>query len=202
MKLFRDLALVAVLACGFSATSASASTFTGTTTGCFGSPVCGSTSDHNLSFNGISSASPFTANAGETVDLGSFTLKNTGLFNPYAFLGDAFNLTVYLTSPVTTGQTFAASVTGFITVLGGLVYIDFQPQSMAFPGGQYTLTLDDVLLGTTIRYRTETDHLHGTFSINSAVPEPATWAMMVLGFAGLGFMAYRRRNQSSARLAA
>ena len=29
-----------------------------------------------------------------------------------------------------------------------------------------------------------------------AVPEPSTWAMMLLGFAGLGFMAYRRRNLS------
>lgn len=28
----------------------------------------------------------------------------------------------------------------------------------------------------------------------SAVPEPSTWAMVVLGFAGVGFMAYRRRN--------
>jgi hypothetical protein len=28
--------------------------------------------------------------------------------------------------------------------------------------------------------------------INS-VPEPATWAMMIVGFAGLGFAAYRRR---------
>lgn len=30
----------------------------------------------------------------------------------------------------------------------------------------------------------------------SAVPEPSTWAMMVLGFAGLGFMAYRRKQTS------
>jgi hypothetical protein len=29
-------------------------------------------------------------------------------------------------------------------------------------------------------------------SLTSAVPEPSTWAMMLLGFAGLGFMAYRR----------
>jgi hypothetical protein len=27
----------------------------------------------------------------------------------------------------------------------------------------------------------------------SAVPEPATWAMLLLGFAGIGFMAYRRK---------
>jgi len=31
----------------------------------------------------------------------------------------------------------------------------------------------------------------------AAVPEPSTWAMMILGFAGVGFMAYRRRNQSA-----
>jgi hypothetical protein len=28
-----------------------------------------------------------------------------------------------------------------------------------------------------------------------AVPEPSTWAMMVLGFAGVGFMAYRRKSK-------
>jgi hypothetical protein len=32
----------------------------------------------------------------------------------------------------------------------------------------------------------------------AAVPEPSTWAMMILGFGGVGFMAYRRRNQSAA----
>lgn len=31
----------------------------------------------------------------------------------------------------------------------------------------------------------------------SAVPEPSTWAMMVLGFAGIGFMAYRRRSEAT-----
>jgi hypothetical protein len=35
-------------------------------------------------------------------------------------------------------------------------------------------------------------------SISAAVPEPATWAMLILGFAGVGFMAYRRKNQGSA----
>ena len=36
----------------------------------------------------------------------------------------------------------------------------------------------------------------------AAVPEPATWAMMILGFFGVGFLAYRRKNTSpSFRLA-
>lgn len=35
-----------------------------------------------------------------------------------------------------------------------------------------------------------------------AIPEPSTWAMMILGFAGIGFLAYRRRNQGAALTAA
>jgi len=30
----------------------------------------------------------------------------------------------------------------------------------------------------------------------AAVPEPATWAMMVLGFAGIGFMAFRSKSKT------
>jgi hypothetical protein len=32
----------------------------------------------------------------------------------------------------------------------------------------------------------------------SAVPQPSTWATMILGFFGVGFMAYRRRDQTTA----
>jgi len=38
----------------------------------------------------------------------------------------------------------------------------------------------------------------GEFAIAAAVPEPSTWAMMILGFAGVGFMAYRRRSHTAA----
>jgi hypothetical protein len=31
-----------------------------------------------------------------------------------------------------------------------------------------------------------------------AVPEPSTWAMMLLGFAGLGYAGYRRRGVRAA----
>ena len=29
----------------------------------------------------------------------------------------------------------------------------------------------------------------------ASVPEPSTWAMMILGFAGVGFMAYRQKSK-------
>jgi hypothetical protein len=34
-------------------------------------------------------------------------------------------------------------------------------------------------------------------SFTEAVPEPGTWAMLLIGFAGLGFLRYRRRKGSS-----
>ena len=34
----------------------------------------------------------------------------------------------------------------------------------------------------------------------AAVPEPATWAMMLLGFCSVGFMAYRRKSKPALRL--
>jgi hypothetical protein len=38
-----------------------------------------------------------------------------------------------------------------------------------------------------------------TFSttLTSAVPEPSTWAMFILGFAGVGFLAYRRKQEGA-----
>lgn len=39
----------------------------------------------------------------------------------------------------------------------------------------------------------------GNFTVAGAVPEPSTWAMMILGFFGVGVLAYRRKNQGSVR---
>ena len=41
------------------------------------------------------------------------------------------------------------------------------------------------------------DGIGNNLTVTPAVPEPSTWAMMILGFAGVGAMAYRRRNQSA-----
>jgi hypothetical protein len=35
-------------------------------------------------------------------------------------------------------------------------------------------------------------------TLTGAVPEPSTWAMMILGFCGLGFMAYRKKRNGPA----
>jgi hypothetical protein len=38
-----------------------------------------------------------------------------------------------------------------------------------------------------------------SFTVTVGVPEPSTWAMMLLGFAGLGFAGYRRSRKTVAR---
>jgi hypothetical protein len=40
-----------------------------------------------------------------------------------------------------------------------------------------------------------TNNVATSYTVSSAVPEPSTWAMMILGFAGVGFMAYRRKSK-------
>jgi outer membrane lipase/esterase len=39
-------------------------------------------------------------------------------------------------------------------------------------------------------------HMEIADAFVATVPEPSTWAMMILGFAGIGFMAYRRRTKA------
>jgi hypothetical protein len=34
-----------------------------------------------------------------------------------------------------------------------------------------------------------------TVTLTDGVPEPSTWAMMILGFAGIGFVTYRRKSK-------
>jgi PEP-CTERM motif len=46
---------------------------------------------------------------------------------------------------------------------------------------------------------TNVDEVFITVPPTPAVPEPSTWAMLILGFAGIGFMAYRRKNKIAFR---
>jgi hypothetical protein len=69
---------------------------------------------------------------------------------------------------------------------------DFQTQFIGFvstdPFNSITLTVPDDASWVVSDFTTAQ-------ALTSAVPEPSTWAMMLLGFAGIGFMAYRRKSQ-------
>jgi hypothetical protein len=56
---------------------------------------------------------------------------------------------------------------------------------------------DVIVNGPSVQISSITYGESGLFTIGVAtVPEPSTWAMMILGFFGLGFLAYRRKNSA------
>ncbi len=71
----------------------------------------------------------------------------------------------------------------------------------SFTPTHYNTGNDNIFFGSDIKLAdgSATGNV-GALAAVSAVPEPGTWAMMVLGFAGVGFMAYRRRQFGSLRL--
>jgi len=76
---------------------------------------------------------------------------------------------------------------------------------LTYAGSVTSISIDDAFL----RFQSITGTPFGTSGLGlnddvcvgcvptptAAVPEASTWAMMIIGFAGLGFMTYRRRNQ-------
>jgi len=64
---------------------------------------------------------------------------------------------------------------------------------------QFTFGGGGLASANSISYLTDTDNASvAAGGITPGVPEPSTWAMMILGFAGVGFMAYRRKSHGAA----
>jgi hypothetical protein len=83
-----------------------------------------------------------------------------------------------------------------LSFAGGIVFQTASPSKMDIYFSANSNGTDD----PTIAYFAGYDRSYGaldTFTV-TAVPEPSTWAMMILGFCGLGFMAYRRKPNSPA----
>ena len=113
---------------------------------------------------------------------------STGTHFPGFYTADPAN--VYLGALIGTFADAAGNIQGTPFFIGT------GPINVTASGAFLFLGINDDL------YADNSGSLHVTVTADSisAVPEPSTWAMMLLGFAGVGFMAYRRR--SSAMLAA
>jgi hypothetical protein len=135
-----------------------------------------------------------TANAAQSFDP---TTNGTYTYTEQ-FLGTA--------GSVISGKYLSDNTVTMITLLSPLQTLvgggDFQnSESFAFaplPGtGLYTLNFTVVNFAQNGGNPTGLD-----VAVASSVPEPATWGMMILGFLGVGFMAYRRKSgRQSFRLA-
>ena len=153
------------------ATSAYAtSTLTvGTTVSCPGAdPIC-----NNYTF-----AKPTTLLASGL----AITLNELGgsSYNPVAFNGINFSNLLFDDGSLLTGYSLSTNLAGLDASRIAFTSnsISFNGQGLAFLNSPYFITLN--LLTST-----------------SAVPEPSTWAMMLMGFGGLGFQLRRKRKTAA-----
>lgn len=134
---------------------------------------------------------PFTGTESGTVNITppTFTLSN-GTFDWTFAAGE---LTGTFSGK---GDTITRTASVNLVITGGLLPGDTGQATGTATFDSTNETITGSYAGTISAPRNE----QPGFGPVSAVPEPSTWAMMILGFAGLGFTAYRRRN--SAMLAA
>jgi hypothetical protein len=145
---------------------------------------------------GTYSSATLAALSNTTLTTSGITYNGTQLFS---FLAptNANSLDQIVTTIGSDGYTVVLSLAELDPSLGGdpSILLATGQNTSGFPGIART-----ILPG---------DNKHGRWESNlvsievSAVPEPSTWAMMILGFMGVGFMAYRRKsNQQTALNAA
>jgi hypothetical protein len=159
---------------------------------------------------------------GNVQGLPSVDLVGPGFFGQLAFSGNSVDLdgsTGNGNTPSGQLQSVASFGLGDYTLTfvlsGNQRQVAQQTTTISLGGQSFTITpTDDLSHSYTFTFFGASGQLSFTDSgpsnqqgnllddvVLSAVPEPSTWAMMILGFFGVGFMAYRRKNQGSLRLA-
>jgi hypothetical protein len=122
-----------------------------------------------------------SASSGLGIDFIEFALNSdtsgTVDFFITSLTGGVSTTTPFLDAIIGTGNTFFGFNTGGSTIITNVAFVS-----------------DPLLINTVGEVRI------GTASLPGAVPEPGTWAMMLLGFGGMG-VAMRRRRRTGAQLA-
>lgn len=122
----------------------------------------------------------FTPTAGYEVSFDRFDFvdRNNGIFSAAFSLTDALGNTVFsFTNAVGTQRTTYNANTAFFS----------GPLTFVFDGiGNSVPSVDNIQLTTRL--------IAGT---SGAVPEPATWAMLLVGFGGVGAIVRRRRREDA-----
>jgi len=94
-------------------------------------------------------------------------------------------------------NTLAITVDGFTLTGADLVALGASGRGdEGSPAGNELVTITGLAPFTTATF--SSTHNAFEFALGTPVPEPATWAMMALGFAGLGYAAFRRNTQGRA----
>jgi probable HAF family extracellular repeat protein len=145
---------------------------------------------YDFNFPGAAYTKPLGINdSGEIVGI----YYENGQFNGFLYNGDYFitlnRSGAWYTAPFginNRGQIVGTYYTGNADKFfpNAFVYSDGNYATLDVPGALYTQAFGINDFGQIV----------GRYDLPSSVPEPSTWAMMILGFLGLGFMAYRKKS--------
>jgi hypothetical protein len=139
---------------------------------------------------------PYTVNDKVT---GSFTTSTaiapSVTLDPISPIAFSFSDGVQTVTDATSGQTSTLEIS---TDSSGNITEWFI--LLNFPGGQIftgnsAITVTDAGTNFPTVSQAENFGSPGQWTMAGAAPEPSTWAMMLLGFAGIGFLTYRRKNR-------
>jgi hypothetical protein len=125
---------------------------------------------------------------------------------PAALANDLDNTFFYFTGTVTvtTGESFVAGHDdGLELEIGGTTVLS-APGPSSFTNTPYTYTGPSGNFPFQLAYGEccgAPAYLEVTLPFTSGIPEPSTWAMMGVGFVGLGFAGFRRARQSAVSIA-
>jgi hypothetical protein len=131
----------------------------------------------------------YSVNAGTILGT-SATIKITNLANNLAFTISDTLITRALLGDAESGNGYQNSENLNFSFLRIPLLFD--------PNANDTYQIDLTVFGA---YGNQLAAVEEFVQVGSGVPEQSTWAMMIMGFAGIGFMAYRRQNKTAFRLA-
>ncbi|MEH2608014.1 PEPxxWA-CTERM sorting domain-containing protein [Bradyrhizobium sp. AZCC 1693] len=144
--------------------------------------------------NAVLNTSLFAADDRAVLQLNGTNVSETGIFGPgsgsFYFLPDGSDNAAYNFRYGNSTSTFDPITGPFVVGTNTLHFIVNNTLSGIF-GGPTPNNHAAVFFEGTV-----------SFDAVSAVPEPSTWAMMLLGFAGIGYGAYRRKKSAPATLVA
>jgi hypothetical protein len=122
----------------------------------------------------------------DTPDFSEYLTFTNTIAGLYSFTVSSSSRNVDFTNVVLTG---AGGPYNFSEGFNNGITEFWEYSELALGAGQYTLQIDGDNAGN--------GALSGSITIEQAVPEPATWAMMLFGFGAIGFAMRRRKDTQS-----
>jgi hypothetical protein len=132
---------------------------------------------------------------------GTFTITGTESFtDAYGNSSISFGSSAITVMNLTPGAFSSFAFSGYdIQLISGApfsnVVIDPSSSSAFASGSVLTFSSNDIQINLAGACGSCSGGESIVLDVTAAVPEPSTWAMMILGFAGIGFMAYRRKSK-------